>query len=154
LARLEDLAVSHRVAVLKRSFEDVRDNLHVLMAMRAKPVSGRNPVFIHHPQRTKPHMISIEVICERERVICVEPAMIKMAALAGFPYLQHFRPLIKRLHSRPSESYGSAALKSNRRYWGDRTDWKRRRAVRANRDRSFVGQHDGITAPRAADRIQ
>src|SRR6476646_4895887 len=101
LARRQHLPVSHRVLVLKRSLQDVGHNLHVPMTVHAKPLTRRNPVLIHHPQRSKSHVSRIDVIRKRKRVIRIQPPVIKMPALAGFSYLQHSVSL-QRLH-RPSE---------------------------------------------------
>src|SRR5690242_10485457 len=80
--------------MLQGSFEHVGDDLHVAMRMRGKAIAGLHPVLVNNPQAAKSHKVGIEVVCERKRVICIQPAMVGMAAFLGPSYLNHCPPTV------------------------------------------------------------
>src|SRR5262245_33654229 len=89
LAWSDDGAGSQAVLVFQGAFENAGDDFHVPMAMRAKALAGLNAVLVDNAQRAKPHMGAVVIVCEGERVVGVQPAMVKMASLMGFAYRDH-----------------------------------------------------------------
>src|SRR5262245_49866150 len=85
----DNRTISQTVLVFERPVQDIGDNLHVPVAVHPKSLTGCNPVVVDNPQRTKPHVSGIVVICKREAVVGVEPAMVEVAPLGSFAYLNH-----------------------------------------------------------------
>ena len=56
------LDVAHAVLVAQLTAQDVTDDFHVLVAVRAKAPSGSNAVFINHAQVGQSHMGRVVVI--------------------------------------------------------------------------------------------
>ena len=79
VARAHDGRVAHRVAMLQRAFDDVGDDFHVAMRMRAEALAGRNEILVNDPQGAEIDLLRIVIIGKAEGVITVEPAMIGVA---------------------------------------------------------------------------
>src|ERR1700716_2848760 len=62
VARADRAAVAHAVLMPELTLEYIGDDFHVLVAVRAEPGTGVDPVFINHPQRPESHMFRIVII--------------------------------------------------------------------------------------------
>ena len=81
LTRLDRGAVTHAVLVRELALEDIGQDLHVGVAVRREAPARGDAIFIDHAQRAESHEARVVIIRERERVMTVEPAVIRMAAL-------------------------------------------------------------------------
>src|SRR5262245_49499458 len=81
VAGTDHRSVPHAVLVLERPVEDVREDLHVAVEVRAEPLSGLHAVIVEDAQRAKAHVPGIAVVGERERVAAVEPFDARVAAI-------------------------------------------------------------------------
>lgn len=91
----DDGAVAHTVLVLDASLENVGENLHVPVRVRAETLRRPDPILVDHAQAAKPHVGRVMVIGKGERVVRVEPAVLKMASFRGLSdadqdFLQRF----------------------------------------------------------------
>src|SRR5205085_9930694 len=86
---LENSFVPHAVAMLKRAAQNVSDDLHVAMWMRAKAAAARDGIVVDHAQTAEPHPVRIVVVCKREAVMCIQPAVISVAPFVGFSNYHH-----------------------------------------------------------------
>src|SRR4029077_17244999 len=77
------------VLMLQRTLEDIRDDLHVAMTVRAETLARRHAVLVNHAQRAKAHEPRVVIISKRKGVIGIEPTMIAMAPLVGFANVKH-----------------------------------------------------------------
>jgi hypothetical protein len=57
--------------------------------VRSESGSGADAIFVDHARGAEAHVVAIEVIGERKRVIGIEPAVIGMASLIGFANAYH-----------------------------------------------------------------
>ena len=80
IARADDRARADAVFVLQRAVEDIRDNLHVAMAMSVEAAARAHPVFVDHAQRTETHVLRVVIMAERKAVAAVQPTEIGKAA--------------------------------------------------------------------------
>src|SRR5271155_4715838 len=80
------------ILVFQRAFEDVGDDLHVLVSMGTESLPGAYPILVDHPQRPEAHVSRIVIVTERECVPAVEPSQIGGAALCGVSYVDHSKP--------------------------------------------------------------
>src|SRR5436190_21684829 len=87
--RPDDGAGSHTVFVLERAFENVSNDLHISMRMGSKALCRSNGVFINDAQCAKTHVRWVVIPIERKRVIGIEPAMVKMAAVISLTHFDH-----------------------------------------------------------------
>ncbi len=83
LVRADDLAVAHAVAVLQPARDDVGQNLHVAVPVRAEALPRSDAVFVNHAQAPEAHVARVVVVAERESVVRVEPPVVGVPALAG-----------------------------------------------------------------------
>src|SRR5262249_31838879 len=74
-------AAADRVLVLQFAIENVTDDLHIAMAVRAEAGAGRDPVLVDDAQWPELDVLRVEVIGEGKRVIRLEPAVVGIAAL-------------------------------------------------------------------------
>jgi hypothetical protein len=81
--------MAHRILMLKRSAQNIGDDFHVMMRMRAEAAAGRHCVVVDDAQTAKTHPVRIVIVREGKRVPGVQPAMIGMATLFGFSDLDH-----------------------------------------------------------------
>src|SRR5918992_271637 len=88
VARHDDRGVAHRVLVRERPGEHVAHDFHVAMGMRAEAGPGLHAVLVDHDERAVAGMPRVVIVGERERVIALEPAVLRMAALGGAPDLK------------------------------------------------------------------
>ena len=79
-ARADDAAVAHRILVLDRAAQDVADDFHVAMRMRAEAHAGHHEVVVDDAQAAVTHPLRVIIIREAEGVITVQPAVIGVAA--------------------------------------------------------------------------
>ena len=89
LSRRDGLLIAHAVLVREPAFEHVADDLHVLVAMGAKARARGDMVFIDHAQVAKAHVARIVIARKREAVVRAQPAVVCMAAFAGFAQGDH-----------------------------------------------------------------
>src|SRR5271155_437484 len=92
VAGSDDRSRAHGVAMLQRSFEHVRDDLHVPMRMRSETLTRFYPVFVDDAERPEPHVARVVVVGERESVTRVEPPVIGASAFFCGSNLQHGDP--------------------------------------------------------------
>src|SRR5262249_14608271 len=71
LARADHGAGPHAVSVLERARNDVREDLHVAVSMRAEARAGRHGVLVDDPQRAEAHLTRAVVVREGEAVLAV-----------------------------------------------------------------------------------
>src|SRR5512132_912440 len=83
IAGANDGAGSHAVLVLQRAFEDIGDDLHVLVPMRLETSAWLNAILVDHAQDAEAHMLRIIVLAEGEGMPAVEPTEIGYAARFG-----------------------------------------------------------------------
>src|SRR5262249_54639403 len=62
------------VGVRQRPVEDVGDDLHVAVRVRAEAAAGGDAVVVEDAQAAEAHVLGVVVVGERERVPAVEPA--------------------------------------------------------------------------------
>src|SRR5262249_10481559 len=75
--------VAHAVLVGDGAVEDVGDDLHVAVGMRAEALAGGDAVVVDDAQGAKTHVRGVVVVGEREREARVEPPEVGVATLAG-----------------------------------------------------------------------
>ena len=80
IAWTNDGARTETVLVLKSAVEHVGNNLHIAMALRPKSCARLNSVFVDYTQRPKAHVLRVIVVCERETVKTIKPAVVLMTA--------------------------------------------------------------------------
>src|SRR5208283_2867686 len=66
---------------------------HIAVRMHGEALTGRNPVFIDHAQRTETHKVWIMILIERKGMASIEPAMVAPATLITSPNLDHNAPV-------------------------------------------------------------
>ena len=76
--------IAHIVFVRKVARQHVADDLHVPVAMGAKPGTGRDAVFIDHPQIAPAHESRVVITRKGKTMKGFEPAMVGVAAVTGF----------------------------------------------------------------------
>src|SRR5229473_766466 len=81
--------VAHAVLVLQAAIQDIRDNFHIAVTVHAEALAWLHAVFIHDPERAKAHLPGVIIIGEGKGVVGVKPAVVGMAALCRFTYLDH-----------------------------------------------------------------
>ena len=89
IARGNAFDIAHAVFVRQVASQDVADDFHVAMAMRAEAGARGNAVFIDHAQIAPAHVLRVVVARKRKTVKRLEPAMVGIAAVGGFAYSQH-----------------------------------------------------------------
>jgi hypothetical protein len=72
------------VLMLQSARDHVRNDLHVSVGVRAKPLARAHPVLIDHEERLEAHMAGVVVAGEGEGVVGIEPAVIGVAPLFRF----------------------------------------------------------------------
>src|SRR5580700_3075828 len=85
----EDGPVAHAVFVFKSAIKDVGDNFHIAVTVHSEAHAGINTIVVDDAERSESHLGGIIVIAERKRMVRVEPAMIKMAALIRSSNLEY-----------------------------------------------------------------
>src|ERR1051325_1580041 len=88
-AAAQDALAARRVLVRERPFHHDRDDLHVLVPVRAEALPGRDGVFVDHAQRAEAHVRGVVVVGEGEGVARGEPAVPADAAVVGFANGDH-----------------------------------------------------------------
>ena len=84
LAAPDDAAVAQAVLVLQRAGQDVGDDFHVAMAVRAEARAGRDAILVDDAQDAPAHFGRIVIVGEGEAVFRPQPAVVgQMAALLG-----------------------------------------------------------------------
>src|SRR5439155_10807617 len=92
VARLEDSLVAQAITMLQRPAQNVSDDFHVAMGMRAEAAATRDGVIIDHPKRAESHPMRIIVIREGKRVVSVQPAVVGVAPFVGSSNCHHSCP--------------------------------------------------------------
>src|SRR5438876_1154402 len=83
LAGADDGAGPQAVLVLERALDDVRDDLHVAVAVGGKAPARLHPILVHDAQGAEAHVARVEVVGEGEGVAAREPAELGAAALVA-----------------------------------------------------------------------
>ena len=84
LARPQYRAISQAVLMRQGAFENVGDDLHVLVPVRPKALARLHPILIDNPQYPEAHILWVVVVIEGEGVAGVQPAKIAAATfIAG-----------------------------------------------------------------------
>src|ERR1035437_2757286 len=86
---VQHLEISHAVLVGQSAAQDVGENLHVLVTMRAESLAGADAVFVDHAQRSETHVLGVVISREGKGVVAVQPAVIGMAALVALANRDH-----------------------------------------------------------------
>src|SRR5260370_21243385 len=81
--------MTHAVLMSQRAFQNVRENLHVAMAVRSKSGAWSDAIFIDHAQAPEAHELGVIIIRKGKRVVRVEPAMIGVTPLFTSANLYH-----------------------------------------------------------------
>ena len=89
VAGLEHAFVAHAVAVLKGAAQDVGDDFHVAVRVRAEPATTGDRVVVEDSQAAKTHPLRVVIVCKGERVMRVQPTMVGMPAFFAFPNRYH-----------------------------------------------------------------
>src|SRR5207302_1847911 len=84
--------VPHAVLVPQLAGQDVSDDLHVAVRVRAETSRGLDAIVIDHPQRAKPEAFRVVMLAERKRVAAVEPARISVESLRRRKHGDHVPP--------------------------------------------------------------
>ena len=82
-------AVADVVFVRESALKDVRDDLHIAVAVRAEAFARLDAILVDDAQRPEPHEAGIVVIGKRKRVAAIEPAVLRTTALGGASNLHH-----------------------------------------------------------------
>src|SRR3954464_769875 len=83
VARADHRTGADAVLVLHGAFQDVGDDLHVLVGMRVKTAAWRDAVVVDHAQRADSHVPRVVVVAEGKGVTAVQPTEVGHAALLG-----------------------------------------------------------------------
>ena len=89
--------VAHAVLVREGAAEDVGENFHVLMAVRAESLSRADAVFVDDAQGAEAHVPGIVIGREGKGMGGVQPAVIGVAALVAVANRDHKCVLIQML---------------------------------------------------------
>lgn len=83
VAHPDDRAGADGIAVFEFAVEDIGDDFHIPMPVRAEALAGPDAVLIDDPQRPETHMRRVVIIGERKTMPAVEPIESGMASLFG-----------------------------------------------------------------------
>src|SRR5687768_1607940 len=86
---LDDAPIAHRILMFERPGEDITDDFHIAMRMRAKPAATGDFVIVDHPQRAETHPLRIIIVREGEGVVTIQPAMVGVASFVCFSDRHH-----------------------------------------------------------------
>src|SRR5260221_5673840 len=89
LAGPDHAAAAARVLVLQGAREDVAQDLHVAVRVRAEALAGLHGVVVDHAQRGEALVLPVVVFAEREGVEAVQPADVGVKAVAGLAQGDH-----------------------------------------------------------------
>ena len=81
VARADHRAIAQAVLMRERAFENVGDDLHIVMRVAGKAGAGRHAVVVDDAQGAETHVLWVAVLSEREAVPAIEPAGSRDAAL-------------------------------------------------------------------------
>src|SRR5579863_10247426 len=84
-----DSPIAHVVLVREAAFENVSDDLHVAVGMRAESPAGSDAILVHDAQRAESHVRGIVVIPEGKSMPGFAPAVVPVAAFATVPDGDH-----------------------------------------------------------------
>ena len=73
--------------MLQGPFQDVGDDLHVLMAVHPEALARLHSVFIDDPQRTEAHVGRVVVGVEGKGMLGIQPAVVGMAPFGSPPHM-------------------------------------------------------------------
>jgi hypothetical protein len=86
--------VAARGLLLECAVEDIRQDLHVSMAVGAEPGPGPHVVVVDHTERPETHLRGVVVGAEREGVAAVEPAPVGASSVYSGANQNHSRRLL------------------------------------------------------------
>ena len=93
LAAPDDAAVAEAVLVLEGAVENVRDDLHVAVAVHAEAAARRDAILVDHAQHAPAHVVRILIFGEGEAVARLQPAVVGEAAFGGKSWADHVNSL-------------------------------------------------------------
>ena len=79
----------HAIAVLKRAAQDVGDDLHVAVRVRAEAAATGDRVVVDNAQRAEAHPTRLVIVRERKCVVGVQPTVVGVASFVGSSNCQH-----------------------------------------------------------------
>ena len=82
-------SIAHAVAMFERARKNVCDDFHIAVRVRGESLARLHAVFVDDTQAAKMHMRRIIVPIERERVVGIQPAKVKVATLFRFANRDH-----------------------------------------------------------------
>src|SRR5205814_1719684 len=88
-ARADHAPVAHRVLVLQRAAEDIGNDFHVAMGMRAETLARHHEIIVDDAQGAEADPLRVVIIRETESVIGVQPAVFGVPSFVCFSYFHH-----------------------------------------------------------------
>src|SRR5882724_2797638 len=92
LSRLDQTLTACAVTVLNYPAQHISNYLHVPVRVSTEAGSLFYKVFIDYAQITETHIIRVEVITERKRVMTLQPPRSRHTPFVCFPHLNHLVP--------------------------------------------------------------
>src|SRR4051812_19563198 len=95
-------SIAHAVLVLQLALDDVRKYFRVTMRMRPESLPGLDHVVIDYSQRLKSHVIGIEILPERKRMMAVQPSQFRPSprfSRSFFDFRFRFRFYVHSFHA-------------------------------------------------------
>ena len=80
-AGLDRGAVTHAILVGELAFDDIGEDLHVVVRVHREAAAGLDGVVVHDPQRVEAHVVGIKEVREGKSKTGIKPAVVGMAAL-------------------------------------------------------------------------
>src|SRR5262245_65480516 len=81
--------VAERILVPERTLQHVADDLHVAVPMGAETGPRLDAILVDDSQRPVAHVLRVVIVREREAVIRLQPAVVRVPAVARAPDLGH-----------------------------------------------------------------
>ena len=82
--RMQLFAVAHGIRMFQDTGQRNGDDFHVVVGMRTKTHSRRNPVVVPNAQATKMNLFRVVPAGEGKRMIGLEPAVVGVTASGGW----------------------------------------------------------------------
>src|SRR6266404_5769278 len=94
LSRLDQALSTRTVTMLNCPVQYVSNDLHVPVRVSTEAGSLFYKIFIYYAQITETHIIRVEVITERKRVMTLQPPRSRQTPFVCFPHFNHLVPSI------------------------------------------------------------
>lgn len=89
LTRSDDAPVTHRILVLKRTTQDIRDDFHVPVRMSSESHTRADPILIDDTQAMEAHPGRIMVFAKTKRVMAFKPSVLGVSSIGGLSNMIH-----------------------------------------------------------------